>query len=154
MTRQEWAKRFLDGIGAPSSDRNMEAMLAWMQVEYAYTYGGAVADFNPLNCTVRRPGSTDFNWVPVQNYKTVEDGIKAAIDTLLKGTEMKGPDGKPTDPFRYKPLLDALRRNFRPRKTLQRVGESAWGTDQELAKRVLRDVQRNPTPYREAQVGT
>lgn len=140
MTREEFAKRFLDGIGAPSSDRNLEAMLAWMQAEYGVAYTGPQAKNNPLNTTKAANGATDFNSVHVKNYVSPEQGIQASIDTLLSGARMSG------DPYHYGPILNALRRNFRPRRTLRRVEKSAWGTGG-LAKKVLRDVKREYHVY-------
>lgn len=140
MNREDFARRFLDGVGAPPSDRNLEAVLSWMQGEYSYTFTGPKADNNPLNTTKSASGATNFNSVGVKNYVSAEQGVRATIDTLLSGARMAG------DPYHYAPILEALRRNFRPRRTLRRVEKSAWGTGG-LAKKVLRDVKANYTPY-------
>lgn len=142
MNREAFAKAFLDGIDAPDSERNLEAMLAWMQAEYSINYTGPKGTFNPLNTTLHMPGSTNLkgNTAGVQNYADVDDGIEATVQTLLKGAKMEG------DPYGYKPILEALRRNFRPRRTLRRVEKSSWGTGG-LAKLVLRDIKRDYTRY-------
>lgn len=137
MTREEYAKRLLDEIGAPSSDRNLEVMLSWMQAE------GGSAKWNPLNTTLDRRGATNYNSVGVKNYVSAGQGVEATAYTLNYGADRKL--------YGYDRIRDALRRNFRPRRTLRRVEASEWGTGG-LAKRVLADVKRDYPTYANKEV--
>lgn len=113
-TRGNFARDFLPRIGAEVTTHNLVAMMAWMQAE------GDAARFNPLNTTERKPGSTDFNWVHVQNYLTYLDGLAATARTLNFGADHKQ--------FGYQPIRKAFRTNARAAETLKRVEDSAWGT--------------------------
>lgn len=148
-TRERFAVDFLKGIGAPASDRNLLAVLAWMQAEHSIMDPAPAADFNPLNTTLRKPGSRDLPGNPahVQEYASYKDGVEANVETMLSGAKRAG------DPYGYKRILDALRRNFRPRRTLRRVESSAWGTGG-LAKLVLKDVKRDYRRYAEYPVAS
>jgi hypothetical protein len=113
-TREDYARAFLLGIKAPRSDRNLWALLAWMQAE------GGNARFNPLNTTKLMPGSSDYNWVPVQNYTSFEQGVEAAVLTLNYGADR--------DILGYRPIRRRLRKDAWARNTLWAVEASAWGT--------------------------
>ena len=72
MTRIEFANALLSRLRAPTTRRNRQAMIAWMQTE---GYGGKN---NPLNTTMPMPGSTIFNTHGVRNYVSIDDGVEAA----------------------------------------------------------------------------
>jgi hypothetical protein len=120
MNRNEWAHNFIDRLGGVHGDHNAWALVSWMQAE------GGNATWNPLNCTQKMPGSTDYNSVGVQNYVTYEQGLEATVKTILS-----------TNPnFNYGPIRNALRTNDRANITLKAVEDSAWGTGG-LALKVL-----------------
>ncbi len=54
------------------------AFLSWRLSE------GGAARFNPLNTTYRLQGSTDYNSVGVQNYRSWDDGVLATVRTLMQ----------------------------------------------------------------------
>lgn len=75
-------------LHAPGTLENAVALIGQMQAE------GGSAKFNPLNCTVKAPGSTDYNSVPVQNYAGYAQGLSVTAGMLRQAN--------------MKPLLDAL----------------------------------------------
>ena len=125
VTRGKFANDLLTRLGAPRTRRNRQALVAWMQTE---GYGGKN---NPLNTTMKMPGSTTFNTHGVQNYTTIEQGNEAAYRTLTQSDERYG----------YGKIISSLRNNRRPRRTLQALIDSSWGTT-DLVLEVLEDVQR------------
>lgn len=86
QTRHVFARDLLAALGAPGTLENAVALIAQMQAE------GGAAKFNPLNCTVKAPGSTDYNAVPVQNYTTWEQGVDVTAG-MLKQPNMKALHG-------------------------------------------------------------
>lgn len=74
-----FAAAVLHGIGAPATSANINSILAWIHRE-----GGGGAN-NPLNTTLRMPGSTSFNSVGVQNFSNMSIGATATVRTLLGG---------------------------------------------------------------------
>jgi len=114
MTREDYAKRLLNGWNAPTSRRNKVALVAWMQAE------GGNASWNPLNTTHDAPGATDYNWVGVKNYPTAKVGIAATVETLNYGAR--------TRQFHYAKIRSRLRRNKGALGTLYAVEKSDWGT--------------------------
>jgi hypothetical protein len=121
-TRGNFARDFLPRIGAEVTKHNLVAMMAWMQAE------GDAGRFNPLNTTERRPGSTDFNWVHVQNYLSYRDGLAATVHTLNVGANQ--------NQFGYRAIRRRFQRNARAAEILKAVEDSAWGTGG-LASEVL-----------------
>lgn len=79
-------------LSVPGTQENATAVIAQIQAE------GGFALFNPLNCTVKAKGSSDYNPPPihVQNYVSYEQGLQVTKG-MLKQANMK-------------PLLDALRK--------------------------------------------
>ncbi len=114
MTRKEWATKFLRQIGAPRTTRNLRAVVAWIQAE------GSEAEWNPLATTKKAPGSTEFNWVGVQNYPDAETGLRATAETLNYGADR--------DLYGYRPIRHRLRKSRSAYWTLRAVEVSAWGT--------------------------
>lgn len=130
MTRQEWAHAFIDLLHAKHCDRNAWALVSWIQAE------GGAANWNPLNTTQKMPGSTAYNSVGVQEYRSADDGLAATVKTIMQ-----------TDPdFGYGPIVARLRRCARPTRTLQAVEDSDWGTGG-LALRVLPYVRADYDRY-------
>lgn len=148
VTRADWAKSFCKYAGFPHGDdapghHNLWALVAWMAAE-----GGSgdnpppQARWNPLNTTWRLPGSTDFNWVGVQNYPTETDGLDATLRTLRQ-----------TEPeLRFVAIHNHLAAGMPARDTLLCVERSAWGTGG-LAVRILRDVKAHWRSYADKPIG-
>lgn len=127
MTREEWAKQFLQRLGAPTNRANLYAVVSWIQAE------GGKAKCNPLNTTLFKPGCTVYNSSGVKNYPSVEVGLEATVETLEYGAQR--------DLYGYRPIKRNLKRGRRAGKTLRAVERSEWGTGG-LALRVLRDTKR------------
>jgi hypothetical protein len=74
-----FAKAVLGGIGAPTTQANINSIIAW-----AHREGGGGAN-NPLNTTLDMPGATDFNSVGVKNFGSASIGATATVRTILGG---------------------------------------------------------------------
>lgn len=133
MTREDWSRAFLAGIGAPATSRNLYALGAWIQAE------GGTASYNPLNSTKVVPDSTKYNWANVQNYPTYWVGVQANVDTLNYGAD----HGQ----YHYREIRRRLRANAWPRRTLHAVERSEWGTGG-LALACLKWIKRDWKLYR------
>lgn len=138
MTREEWAKAFLLKIGAPRTQRNLWAIVSWIQAENGPAN-------NPLATTQEWPGATNWNSVGVKVYRTVEDGLNATAKTLNYGADR--------DLYGYKPIRRRLRRNVWAYWTLRAVEASIWGTGG-LALRCLPMVKRNWDHFRNLPIAT
>lgn len=138
VTRGQFAEQLLPLLDAPVTQRNLWALVSWMQAE------GGNARFNPLNTTKKMPGSTDYNWVGVQNYTSLQQGLEATAETLNYGADR--------DLYGYKPIRRRLRRTAFARDILRAVEESQWGTGG-LALRCLRFVKRNYQAYSAKPIG-
>lgn len=132
MTREDWARIFLDGIGAPATKRNRLVIVSWIQAE------GGDAQWNPLNSTHDAVGATDYNWVGVKNYPTLSVGLDASVATLEYGASH--------DLYGYRPIRKLLRAGARPKRTLRAVERSDWGTGG-LALKVLPFARRSFEHY-------
>jgi hypothetical protein len=124
-TRGDFARRFLEMIEAPVTTHTLVAMMAWMQAE------GDAGKFNPINSTHTMPGSTSFNWVHVQNYVDLGQGVEATAMTLDYGANR--------DLYGYRPIRSHLRDNSKAMSVLKAVEESSWGTGG-LCVRVLEET--------------
>jgi hypothetical protein len=80
----DWANAFLRVMGAPRCHENLVVTIAWQVQE------GTQAAWNPLATTHRMTGSTDFNHVGVQNYGSLEQGLRATQETIEQGWEQYG----------------------------------------------------------------
>jgi|SRR5215472_12015353 len=116
-----WQAQILQGVGAPQTRANFNALDAWQRAE------GGTALNNPFNTTQTMPGSTAYNQVAgtagVQNYSTPGQGIAATINTLNNG--------------RYGGIIDALRAGNNPQAVASAVGASPWGTSGSLMSQIL-----------------
>ena len=81
-----WAYAVLNGIGAPTSQTNINTLWNWSVKESGRNplSNGNIHN-NPLNTTQRAPGSTSANSVGVQSYPDVTTGAAATVQTLLNG---------------------------------------------------------------------
>jgi hypothetical protein len=108
ITYGRWAGRFLKAIGAPVSQNNLVAMVAWQSAE------GTMASWNPLATTYSMPGATAFNSVGVRNYTSLEQGIQAIVFTL------QSPG------HGYENILADLRASADPAVTAGAINASDW----------------------------
>lgn len=74
-----WSKSLLASGGFPQTPANIGSINAWQQRE------GGGGQNNPLNTTQKMPGSTSFNSVGVQNYPSMQEGVRATLITLHNG---------------------------------------------------------------------
>lgn len=133
MTREDFARALLREIEAKPTHRNLWALVSWMQAE------GGTASYNPLNTTLEMPGSTDYNSVGVQNYKSFGQGVEATAKTLDYGADR--------NLYGYKPIRKRLRGGSWASLTLRAVERSIWGTGG-LALKCLPMVKRNWDHFR------
>jgi hypothetical protein len=138
VTRETFAKALLYELKAPATQRNLWALVAWMQAE------GSTASFNPLATTQEMPGATDFNSVGVKNYVSFKQGVEATAKTLNHGADL--------DIYGYRPIRTRLRQNTWAKRTLRAVEKSIWGTGG-LALRCLPGVKQHWIYYRDLPIG-
>jgi hypothetical protein len=106
----QWARLFLQAIGAPTCHQNLVVLVAWQAAE------GTLASWNPLATTLQMPGSIPFNSVGVQNYTSLAQGIDAIHQTLLRGSE----------PYGYGAILTSLGQCADAMTTAQAINASSW----------------------------
>jgi hypothetical protein len=104
-------------LGVPGTYQNALALIAQAQAEGSpktSRLGGA--KFNPLNCTVRAEGSSDYNPDPihVQNYMSWAQGLEVTA-AMLRQENMA-------------PLYAALKKGDSATANWQARGVSPWGT--------------------------
>jgi hypothetical protein len=105
-----WAKAFLQVMGAPTCRPNLVVTIAWQAQE------GTQAAWNPLATTHRMDGSTDFNSVGVQNYRTLAQGLQASKETIENGWDSYG----------YGAIIRGMRDCASPTATAQAIADSRW----------------------------
>jgi peptidoglycan hydrolase CwlO-like protein len=106
----DWADRFLRYLGAPTCHANRVVVVAWQANEFTQ------ARWNPLATTHRMTGSTDFNEVGVQNYRSVTQGVRASAETLTGGASSYG----------YGAILDSLHGCAAAPRTAEAIRASSW----------------------------
>ena len=106
-----WATEFLLEIGVPVTRTNKVVVFAWMRKE------NTKAKNNPLATTHKGPGSTNFNTVGVQNFKTFTDGIIATTQTITSKTYPA-----------YADIINAMKSRQPASVVANFVTLSPWGT--------------------------
>jgi hypothetical protein len=106
----KWAEAFLQVMGAPRCHANLVVTIAWQAQE------GTQAAWNPLATTHRMDGSTDFNSVGVQNYRTLAQGLQATKETIENGWSLYG----------YGAVIRSMRDCADPLDTAQAIAGSSW----------------------------
>lgn len=111
----DFFKKILIKLGAPTTEGNMIFMKAWRQAE------GGSAIYNPWN-TIQGgyPGATKYNDKPgVKNYTKLEDGIDATYKTITNGI--------------YPNIVAALKKGIKDKNeaynlavNLQKQGKDLW----------------------------
>lgn len=140
VTRELWARSLLRWMGLPETQRNLVALVAWQAAEGGGPNAPKQAKWNPLNTTQVWPNSSIYNSAQVRNYATETDGLAATAKTFAG----KG--------LGYELILKRLGKSARPRRTLDAVEQSAWGTGG-LAKRIVGDVKRHWDSYAQVPIG-
>lgn len=123
----DFYKKLLQELGAPTSDENLKFLHAWRQSE------GKAGKYNAFNTTQSMPDSTNFNSVGVKNYQSMDDGLKATIKTLKNG--------------RYNCIVNGLKNNIGAKKITQDCSNElkTWGTGDLLAK-VISGYEKGASP--------
>ena len=137
-TRGGFAKELCQRLNIPWTLHNRRAFATWMQSE------GGYANYNPLNTTQPMPGSWDYNWVHVQEYDSLADGLEATVLTFKSRNHGYGR------------ILYAMHHNYSARRTVNIIGSTSWGTGKTLMAQVLswiahssyvlRMLERKPIP--------
>src|SRR5262245_53548311 len=110
ITYGRWAEAFLQVMGAPRCHANLVVTIAWQAQE------GTQAAWNPLATTHRMDGSTDFNSVGVQNYRTLAQGLQATKETIENGWSSYG----------YGAIIRSMRDCADPLDTADAIAASSW----------------------------
>jgi hypothetical protein len=106
----DWAEMLLRALGASPCRSNLVVVVAWQVAE------STQAAWNPLATTHRMPGSTDFNWVGVQNFRSLEQGLQATVETIENGWDVYG----------YGDIVTDLRACSEPMDTGLSINASSW----------------------------
>ena len=115
-----WEHQLLSAMGRASTKPRVEFLRAWADCE------GGSARFNPLNTTLRVPGSSSYNSAGVQHYEDRLQGLAATLLTIRLS--------------HYAGVRDALgRRGIGSRRILQlsESGIRTWGTNPACIERAL-----------------
>jgi hypothetical protein len=109
---QDFAVALLRTLGDPVTSQNTQAIVAWCQREGGGW--GNVARFNPLNTSMRMPGSHAINGDGVQSYTSWSEGLTATVATLNGAS--------------YRRILAALSAGSSVQAVENAVASSPWGT--------------------------
>jgi cell wall-associated NlpC family hydrolase len=104
----DWRERILHGVGVKPTQENLKFMSAWARAE-----GGGAAN-NPFNTTQPVAGASNYNSIGVRNYRNVQEGIDATVNTITNG--------------RYGNIIGALREGDDAMKSAAALAASPWGT--------------------------
>lgn len=118
--------QLLSMLHAPSTPQNLRYLEAWQQAE------GGNAAFNPFNTTQPSQGAGNYNSVGVKNYRNLNQGLQATINTLENG--------------KYTNLVNMLRGGKATAMQLaQAEAQTPWGTGA-LIQKVLGGPVSVPSP--------
>ena len=110
LTYEAWARGFLARVSAPACQENLTIVVTWETAE------STEAAFNPLATTHAMDGATDFNSIGVKNYRSLDQGLDAARDTLQGGADSYG----------YAAILQDLQACASAEMTAMAINASAW----------------------------
>ncbi len=105
----DWAVTLLNGLAAPISGPNLQALVAWQQAEST-----PPSCNNPLATTLTLPGSSDLNSVGVQCYQDPATGLLATLLTIRLPA--------------YGAIVGALTDGTSVLAAAGAVAQSTWGT--------------------------
>lgn len=115
LTPKTFAEAVLSSLGLPQTSSNVQALVAWQKKEGGNWQNGA--RFNPLNTTLRLPGSTVMsggNSAGVQSYTSWDQGVQATAETLRMSN--------------YSGIRQVLAQSGGCSALSQAVANSPWGT--------------------------
>jgi len=111
-TQSSWADAFLRSAGEPDTACNHAFVVAWEGAEGGNW--GNPARYNPLDTTMREPGSWSMNSVGVQAFPSWREGLQANVATLRNGY--------------YGGTISALNAGNSAQAAADAVAASPWGT--------------------------
>jgi hypothetical protein len=111
MTPADFAQALLQRLGLPTTANNIAALVAFQAHEGGHMNNAAA--YNPINTTLKLPGSHPVTKIGVQAYASWEQGLEATAKTLAQGN--------------MGVITAALARNAPPDETLRAVATSPWG---------------------------
>lgn len=115
LTPKTFAEAVLSSLGLPQTSSNVQALVAWQKKEGGNWQNGA--RYNPLNTTLRLPGSTVMsggNSAGVQSYTSWDQGVQATAETLRMSN--------------YTAIRQVLAQSGGCSALSQAVANSPWGT--------------------------
>lgn len=113
ITRGEWVNSFLSRCSYLTTPDNLVGTLTWIRAEWG-SAAPIPAKYNPLSVVTPLNGSTKFNDVGVQKFKTFDDGVEATKLTLLNGD--------------YLGIREALGAGNDDHAMLAAIAASRWGS--------------------------
>lgn len=114
ITKLSFAKDLLRNLHIKATSEDLRAIIGWENAEGGHFVNDA--RFNPLNTTLRKPGSKSINSVGVQAFKSYRQGMGATVDTLVH----------------YGGILAALKDGTNANAVADAIGNSPWGTSSAL----------------------
>lgn len=114
ITKEQFARAILSGIGANTAGVPYTAMLSWINHEGGHWHNKA--KHNPLNTTKAYPNSTSINSHGIKAYQTWQDGVNATLQTLA------GLGGV------YSGVVDSFISGTSADSIYQAITDSPWGT--------------------------
>ena len=114
-SKKQWATDFLNKLGKPTTQSNVDAITTWMAWEGGHWNNSAY--FNPLNTTLQTSGATgSMNKVGVKRYSDWNAGLDATVQTIK------------ANKYGYPAILAALDKGTDAQAVISAVNQSKWGT--------------------------
>lgn len=114
ISKLSFAKDLLKNLHIKKTQEDLRAIIGWENAEGGHFSNNA--RFNPLNTTLRKPGSKSINSVGVQSFKSYPQGMSATIDTIRN----------------YRGIIAALKDGTSANAVADAIGNSPWGTNAAL----------------------
>lgn len=111
VTPALFAEALLDRLSLPITPNNVDALVSFQAHEGGHMHNAAA--FNPMNTTLRMPGSRSVTDVGVQAYESWDQGLEATARTLAQRN--------------MSAITSSLRRSAPADETLRAVAGSPWG---------------------------
>lgn len=111
MTPADFARALLARLDLPVTANNIAALVAFQAHEGGHMANAAA--YNPINTTLKLPGSHPVTQIGVQAYGSWDQGIEATAKTLAQGN--------------MRAIFSSLARSAPPDETLRAVASSPWG---------------------------
>ncbi len=111
MTPADFAQALLQRLGLPTTANNIAALVAFQAHEGGHMNNAAA--YNPINTTLKLPGSRPVTKIGVQAYVDWEQGLEATAKTLAQKN--------------MGAITAALARSASADETLRAIAASPWG---------------------------